>query len=104
MFKIALNPDTITKNWYTATTNDEYPELTGSEKQIVWAKKIRRQYVADMINRLNRAMSIHIDKVEDSKNNIESILSAIEKMVNQNTESKFWIENRNNLASLTKKI
>lgn len=103
MFKLVLNPDTITKNWYTAEANDEYPELTGSEKQVAWAEKIRRQYVADMINKLNRAMSIHIGKVEGSKENIVDILSAIEKVVNQNTEAKFWIENRNTLVSITKK-
>ncbi len=103
MFKTTLDRDAVTKNFYTARTNDDYPVLTGSEKQVAWAEKIRRQYVADMINKLNRAMSIHIGKVEGSKENIVDILSAIEKVVNQNTEAKFWIENRNTLVSLTKK-
>ncbi len=103
MFKTTLDQDAITKNFYTAHTNDDYPVLSGTEKQVAWAEKIRRQYVADMINKLNRAMSIHIGKVEESKDNIVNILSAIEKVVNQNTEAKFWIENRNTLVSLTKK-
>lgn len=103
MFKIDLTADTITKNWYTAKTNDQYPDLAGTEKQVAWAEKIRRQYVADMINKLNRALSVHIDKVDDSMENIKSILCAIEKIVNQNTDAKFWIENRSNLVSLTKK-
>lgn len=103
MFKTTLDQDAITKNFYTAHTNDDYPDLSGTEKQVAWAEKIRRQYVADMINKLNKALSLHIDKVDDSMDNIKSILGAIEKIVNQNTDAKFWIENRSNLVSLTKK-
>jgi len=103
MFKTELTADTVTKNWYTAKTNGQYPDLAGTDKQVAWAEKIRRQYVADMINKLNKALSVHIDKVDDSMENIKSILCAIEKIVNQNTDAKFWIENRSNLVSLTKK-
>lgn len=54
-------------------------ELTGSEKQIAWAIKIRRSFLASRIKRL-----------ADANRPIDDLIAA----VNEKTEAAFWIDNR----------
>lgn len=63
-------------------------DLTGSEKQVAWANKIRAQFV-------NAAME------KTSQENKDWLL----QLINKKTEAKFWIDNRDcTMLSLGKKI
>lgn len=74
---------------------NNYPSLTGSEKQIAWAMTIRNKFI-DLINgKLEIAMS----KVNDSNRekamaSREKLINAFNKMLATETSSSFWIDNR----------
>ncbi len=87
----------LKKAWAQAKSEAEVSEianteLTGSEKQIGWANDIRRNFVIDMMSRVNKNVS---------RSTAVTQLSAI---VNKVTESKFWIENRTCLMGALQKI
>lgn len=53
-----------------------FPQLSGSEKQVAWANTIRMKFYEDCISR------------QDDP----------DKIINIETDAKFWIDNRNNLC------
>lgn len=61
--------------------NAGIPELSGSEKQIAWANKIRKDFIDDRFP---------LDKLTDRGR------ECLYDFLNQHTDSKFWIENRFN--------
>jgi hypothetical protein len=53
-----------------------FPQLSGSEKQVAWANTIRMKFYEDCISRQDNP----------------------DKIINIETDAKFWIDNRNNLC------
>ncbi len=83
----------------------ELPELTGSEKQIAWATKIRKAAQEQWNNLIERQQRRAVDTpelladktaiswlAEDAEATREILAT---KVFNQ-TEARFWIDNRNN--------
>lgn len=75
-----MSPEEIALEW-EVTETDLFPELTGSEKQIAWAKDIRyklyfeiRKYIAEFEE--NETTSVFLDWLE------------------KQATAKFWIEHR----------
>lgn len=67
--------------------SDVIPSLTGSEKQIAWAEKIRRNLVDnanDVITALKRR----------NKKGSEVAADYIAWLIQDKTDSRFWIDNR----------
>ena len=73
------------------------PELTGSEKQIAWATGIRARIVSNL-NRLIEEKTALAEKRGIDPDKItagaQKMADAIDKMVETETESRFWIDNR----------
>ena len=70
------------------TEEKSLPELSGSEKQIAWAKEIRALYM-DYYDTF--ASAIKTSKPE--------MLTVIRDWLVGHTESKFWIDNRSSFCS-----
>ena len=84
----------------TATKNN-LPELTGTEKQINWALTIRDTFFNDALKVLND-YKIQVDEVgitEENKNILLADIEEVKKFFNDKTESKFWIEHRDEKLS-----
>ena len=99
MFELKIRQDEVVKDMFFTVIDGEYVTLSGSEKQIAWAEKIRSTYVADNCNKLDRLIDLHRNMVNSK--DLADTLKAIENIVNQNSEAKFWIENKNRLQALT---
>lgn len=69
---------------------EKLPELTGSEKQVNWAISIRAKKMADLDKMLTGA--------NDTDHNRTAIQAAKLVLLRQ-TQSKFWIDNRNVAAN-----
>ena len=73
---------------------DEYslPDLSGTEKQIAWANKIRDEKIEGCVQFLSR-----LDTEAKTKENyveVEQYTQRFESLKDQNTTARFWIDNR----------
>ena len=67
--------------------------LNGSEKQIKWADSLRAGFLANIKKQVENAKAQNL--ADD--NVITKTLKAVTATVNRHHESKFWIDNRDNL-------
>lgn len=79
---------TLCTDCYRESKEAGLPELTGSEKQIAWAKSLRREF---------------IDKY-DSIPQTEAGKPFKEFFLGRHTDSKFWIDKRNDVTDMGKMI
>jgi hypothetical protein len=91
---------TTTEKW-VSSINEKLPTLTGTEKQIVWAEKLRSEKVVSCVEGFINACAgtnykkyfekdIHIKMNDDS---FKKGWIALHKIF-QNTEAKYFIDNR----------
>lgn len=68
------------------------PPLTGSDKQVAWARKIRADKIADVRKWMDglRAQAERLGKIEE----YETEAAAIMQMLAEKTEARYWIDNR----------
>lgn len=66
-------------------TENGWPALTGSEKQIAWAEQIRVDAVADMENRLTKRLDADVT---------EKALTYWTSAALRQTDAAWWIDNR----------
>lgn len=86
-------------------TDGQYPELTGSPKQIAWAEKIRKEYVADNVNRLHHIINLNPERyVTTLVDDCDAMATAIATVVNDNDSASFWIDNKYKMSTITKKL
>ena len=78
------------------------PELQGSEKQIAWAKDIRTKFYIACLEYLEaRELYKHApDQVERTANERKSF----EEIIEQNVQTKWWIDNRETIGMLTRDL
>lgn len=113
------------KDWYCETCKKQYfkkqtrdlacahqkigfSELTGSEKMITWAEKIR----AEMINKVNYFQQSLKFASEDEKNMSNQAFEKFLEEWQQQTEAKWWIDHRrmtvrdisNRIAAITEAL
>lgn len=76
---------------------DGLPELTGSEKQIAWARKIRREKLDVIDKHISNAESyvngLTGDDAERGRRKLENT-QYCRKLIANHTESKWWIDRR----------
>lgn len=77
-----------------AAADKDWPELTGSEKQIAWANTIREAGMTELLRKLGLAKK-HTDYTGEM-DRISDI--AVREMIN-NTKASWWIDNRNYIDS-----
>lgn len=88
-------------NQYTTVINS-LVDLTGSEKQIAWAKKIRNHFVYENIELVEdkcKKYSNGLCDLNATREKINAVLNGdaintIISMFNRPKDSKFWIDNR----------
>ena len=97
-YKAQLAADRAAKTAAAAdkAAQENLPELTGSEKQINWALSIRAKILAD----LDKMIDDQNAKVTDAqiKSANETFRQATRNILVANTDSRFWIDNRNTPA------
>ena len=69
--------------------NVVFPPLTGSEKQIAWAEKIREKEIAKMVE----AFALH-RAWEKTTERGEKLFTDCMKIIPEITEAKTWIDDR----------
>lgn len=73
--------------------SDKYslPELTGSEKQINWAKRIRVEKIADLEKLFDSWAS---QRTAANSAQIDAVVSSVIEFVRKQTSAAWWIDNR----------
>lgn len=79
---------TLCSDCYRASREEGLPELTGTERQIAWAKSLRREFIDKYDS---------IPQTEDGKPFKEFFLG-------RHTDSKFWIDKREDITDMGKMI
>lgn len=86
----------------TVLVNEDMPKLTGSEKQIAWAKSIRNRAVKDQIDRIMDKLPVHgsdYSKREafikqansfSNTNNINNFSDAVNKLLSVDKKGAFY--------------
>ena len=82
----------------------EFPELTGTEKQVAWANTIRMKKF-DLINSgIERVSKIlkekGLERVPGDDIGIEEISEAADYFIHEHTDEKWWIEHREDSVNL----
>lgn len=80
----------------------ELPELTGSEKQIIWAITLRDKTIVNLTNSADNDDYIkHVVRFEEELEDItgEDILKIRDFIIENETSSKFYIDNRHKKAT-----
>ncbi len=82
--------------------------LTGSEKQISWAKKIRAERIGlllkmhkTIINQYNEHKDNLIDEIGEEEYNrqIEIITNTVQNFIDEKTSSRYWIDQHTSHAT-----
>ena len=91
-----------------SASEDNLPELTGSEKQVAWAMRIRADRVKEARDlaegtkaRNARILALHPDKAEDAAKAdamVDESLAKILAWIRTETEARFWIDTRDETA------
>lgn len=98
--KLAVTQHEIIKSQYYVVIEGDLPELTGSPKQIKWAEDIRNEYLW----KYQSEVAFKLSNDGRGKGDVKGcapVLEAISNVTNAHPEAKWWIENRNNLTSVT---
>lgn len=66
----------------------ELPELTGSEKQVAWATKIREKV---------RKMFDNFQWPDEQSEEVALLQNAIDELFERHTDSRYWIDNRDQI-------
>lgn len=76
----------------------ETPDLSGSDKQVAWANKIRFGFIEDfqrVIDRSNNIkLSLRPDQIEKFEKEFEGLLQSFSRIINGETGARYWIDNR----------
>lgn len=107
--KYINSPVAETRDWArnmlkydTVLVNEDMPKLTGSEKQIAWAKSIRNRAVEDQIDRIMDKLPVHgsdYSKREafikqansfSNTNNINNFSDAVNKLLSVDKKGAFY--------------
>ena len=67
------------------------PELTGSEKQISWANRIRTEKIADLEKLFDSWAS---QRTTANSAQIDAVVSSVIEFVRKQTSAAWWIDNR----------
>ena len=102
--EITLKRHEEVKDLYNIVTDGQYPALTGTDKQVEWADRIRHDHVTAMVGKLDRLAVNNPDQVEKNMDDLKATMKSIEIIVNDNADAKFWIDNRNSLVAITGRI
>lgn len=73
-------------------TNMNLPELTGSEKQVAWAMKIRNEKITEIVELFGLFTRL-ADGNEKKTEELNTIAKCVES-IKQISDSKYWIDNR----------
>ena len=91
----------ITMNTFVSKLST-LPELVGTEKQVIWASKLREKYILEIAYEITRR-SVFMNE-EGLKKGLDGMIPEYAEKFNKfaneairnskNTSAKFWIENR----------
>ena len=98
--KLAVKQHEKIQSQYYVVVEGDLPELTGSPKQIKWAEDIRDEY----IGKYQKEVAFKLSNDGRGKGDVKGcapVLEAVSNVTNAHPEAKWWIENRNNLTSVT---
>ena len=98
--KLAVKQHEKIQSQYYVVVEGDLPELTGSPKQIKWAEDIRDEY----IGKYQKEVAFKLSNDGRGKGDVKGcapVLEAVASVANAHSESKWWIDNRNNLTSVT---
>ena len=98
--KLVVKQHEIIKSQYYVVVEGDLPELKGSPKQIKWAEDIRDEYIGKY--QMEVAFKLSNDgRGQGDVKGCAPVLDAVSNVTNAHPEAKWWIENRNNLTSVT---
>lgn len=94
--KVAYEETKMCKECYNKSISNKNVEagmvaLTGSEKQIAWAEKIRAKAIDDL------------DAIKTQEEKDETFKAKIKTILLEQSESKWWIENKDNAIKVVAK-
>ena len=79
-------------------TEQTYPELTGTEKQIAWANDIRNGVAADIEKVYNRVIARR-PGVTAGREQFEADFASRRAIVMANTDATWWIRTARNMTA-----
>lgn len=98
--KLAVTQHEKIKSQYWVVVEGDLPELTGSPKQIKWAEDIRDEYIGKYQVEVAFKLS-NGGRGQGDVKGCAPVLEAVANVTNAHLEAKWWIDNRNNLTSVT---
>lgn len=98
--KLAIKQHEKIQSQHYVVVEGDLSELTGSPKQNKWAEDIRDEY----IGKYQKEVAFKLSNDGRGKGDVKGcapVLEAVSNVTNAHPEAKWWIENRNNLTSVT---
>lgn len=95
--RIAEKREEMTRVAIEAAKSKAWPDLTGSEKQIAWASRIRETEIGDLMEKVEKYKEKYGDKYD-----YDLAVDAINSVLSH-TQAGWWIDNRDDIISIAQK-
>lgn len=87
--RIAAEREEQTRISAEAAQSKGWPELTGTEKQVAWATRIREEGISDAVEECMRHLKARYPEA------YKIAMAAIDRLVSTRTKASWWIDNKN---------